>query len=125
MKRLLMGLLLVMTATAASAEWTRVDSKDEFISYVDRATIRRNGNLVKMWGLADYKTVQKSASTGASYLSSKAQDEYDCKEEKWRLLAFTRFDGKMGSERLFIRKAMLEMRGHRFNQGASAKHCGR
>ena len=45
----------------------------------------------------DHKSVQKSASTGASYLSSKAQDEYDCKDEKNRILAFTWFDGKMGS----------------------------
>ena len=95
MKRLLLGLTLLMTATAASAEWTRVDSKDEFISYVDRATIRRNGNFVKMWDLTDYKTVQKSAA-GKSYLSDKGQQEYDCKEEKMRQLALQMFDGKMG-----------------------------
>ena len=64
MKRLLMGLMLAMTATAASAEWTRVDNDDDddaLIVYVDRATIRRDGNLVKMWDLKDYKTVQAIA----------------------------------------------------------------
>ena len=96
MKRLLMGLMLLVTATAASAEWTRVDYTDNYIQYVDRATIRRNGNLVKMWGLADYKTMQTVAD-GQSYLSSKTQEEYDCKEEKVRLLAFTNFSGQMGS----------------------------
>ena len=96
MKKLLLGLMLVMTATAASAEWTAADFNDEFIKYVDFATIRRNGNFVKMWSLSDYKTVQKAAD-GQSYLSSKVQDEFDCKEEKTRLLAFTWFDGKMGS----------------------------
>ena len=75
MKRLLMGLMLVMTATAASAEWTRVGDADEFIQYVDVATIRRNGNLVKMWDLKDFKTVQAIA--GKSYLSDKGQQEYD------------------------------------------------
>ena len=85
-----------MTATAASAEWTRVDGNDDFIQYVDRATIRRNGNFVKMWSLADNETVQTDAD-GDSYLSSKSQQEYDCKEEKKRLLAFTWFDGKMGN----------------------------
>ena len=100
MKRLLLGLMLIVTATAASAEWTFVSDTggdtDDYIQYVDRATIRKRGNLVKMWGLRDFKTVQKSAA-GDSYLSSNAQEEYDCKEEKSRILAFTWFAGKMGN----------------------------
>ena len=70
MKRLLLGLMLLMTACAASAEWTRVDGNDHYSQYVDRATIRRNGNFVKMWNLRGFKTVQKGAA-GESYLSSK------------------------------------------------------
>ena len=98
MKRLLLGLMLLVTATAASAEWTRIASggNGELIEYVDRATIRRNGNLVKMWDLADHKTIQKGAA-GESYLSSKSQQEYECKEEKVRTLAFTWFDEQMGN----------------------------
>ena len=95
MKRLLMGLMLLMTATAASAEWTRAGETDEFIQYVDTATIRRNGNFVKMWSLADYKTVKTVA--GQSNLSNKKQSEYDCKEEKERKIAHTWFTGQMGS----------------------------
>ena len=95
MKRLLIGLMLLVTAGAASAEWTIVDGGDRFIHYVDRETIRRNGNLVKMWDLADFKMVRTTA--GHSYLSSKTQREYDCKEEKSRLLAFTDFSGQMGN----------------------------
>ena len=102
MKRLLIGLMLLMTAGAANAEWTLIGSSgDEFIQYVDLATIRRNGNLVKMWDLADFKTVQKSAA-GESYLSNKIQTEYDCKEEKSRSLAFTWFSGKMGSGKVVV-----------------------
>ena len=65
MKRLLLGLMLLMTAGAASAEWTRAGSNDDFIYYVDRATIRPNGNFVKMWLLYDFKTVRTSV--GHSY----------------------------------------------------------
>ena len=100
MKQLLMGLLLLVTAGTASAEWTAVGDSDEFIQYVDRATIRRNGNLVKMWDLADYKTVQTVA--GDSYLSAKSQWEYDCKEEKMRQLASTWFDGQMGNGKVVV-----------------------
>ena len=95
MKRLLMGLMLLVTAGGASAEWTRVGGNDDYIQYVDRATIRRNGNLVKMWDLKDYKTVQTFA--GDSYLSDKTQSEYDCKEEKLRMLALLFFSGQMGN----------------------------
>ena len=91
--------MLLVTAGAASAEWTFVSDTggdtDDYIQYVDRATIRKSGNLVKMWGLRDYKTVQKAAA-GDSYLSGNAQSKYDCKEEKLRLLALTIFDGRMG-----------------------------
>ena len=41
MKRLLLGLMLLVTAGAVSAEWTAVSEDDEFIHYVDRTTIRR------------------------------------------------------------------------------------
>ena len=98
MKQLLLGLMLLVTATAASAEWTKSAGNDEVDIYVDRATIRRNGNFVKMWDLKDFKTVQKGASY--SFLSSKAHEEYDCKEVKSRLLAFTWFDGQMGNEKV-------------------------
>ena len=95
MKRLLMGLMLLVTATATSAGWTQVGEGDAFVQYVDRATIRRNGNFVKMWDLADYNTVQTVGSV--PYLSQKEYYEYDCKEERVRMLSFIWTDGKMGN----------------------------
>ena len=101
MKRLLLGLTLLVTATAASAEWTpvgaaNVGGDDQLIIYIDRATIRRNGNFVKLWDLADYKTVRTTVN-GYSFLSSKSQWEFDCKEEKSRILAYVLYDEKAGS----------------------------
>ena len=97
MKRLLLGLMLLMTVGAASAAWTQSGATDIFNDYADRATIRRNGNLVKMWNLRDYKSMQASPSIGVSYLSEKVQLEYDCKEEKTRLLAYIWFSRQMGN----------------------------
>ena len=93
--KLLLGLMLLMTAGAASAEWMRSGDNDEHIQYVDRATIRRNGNFVKMWSLADFKKVKVTG--GKSNLSLRSQQEYDCKEERIRTLAITTFSGQMGS----------------------------
>ena len=94
MNRLLLGLMLLLTATAAMAEWTQVGESDDNFAYVDMSTIRRNGNLVKIWQLLDYKTVQTDA--GDPYLSNKSQWEYDCKEEIYRFLAFSHHRGQMG-----------------------------
>ena len=98
MKRLLLGLTLLVTATAASAEWTISSGNDEYIQYVDTATIRRNGNLVKMWILSDYKEVEVFA--GKSFLSIRALSEYDCKDEKIRVLSENGFSGQMGKGRI-------------------------
>ena len=108
MMKLLMGIVLMLVSGAASAEWTVADVNDEFIQYVDRATIRRNGNFVKMWSLTDDKTVQKT-STGLSFLSSKEQREYDCKEERTRLLAFLWFSGQMGSGKVVFSNSVTSM----------------
>ena len=100
-QQLLMGLMLLMTATAASAEWTWISVNNEFNVFVDKATIRRNGNLVKMWHLVDYRKVVDyreviKTFTGDPYLSQKIQNQYDCKEEKSQSLGSTSFSGNMG-----------------------------
>ena len=95
MKKLLMGLLMLLVSGAAVAEWTIVDVDDELALFVDRTTIRRNGNFVKMWSLIDYKKAK--VFEGTSDLSERSQYEYDCKEERMRRLALTTFSGQMGS----------------------------
>ena len=41
MKRLMLGLMLLVTAGAASAEWTRVDDKDEYIQLIQLGLVDR------------------------------------------------------------------------------------
>ena len=89
--------LLVLCSGPVYAEWVLVsrDDEAELTVYVDPDTIHRNGNLVTMWGLIDYKTIQIIA--GDSLLSIRRQNEYDCAEVRTRMLAFTWFSGNMGS----------------------------
>jgi hypothetical protein len=97
--------LLVLSSGPAYAEWVLVSGDDEagMTVYVDPDTIRRKGNLVKMWQLYDYKTVQAVA--GDSFLSIHRQNEYDCTEERTRMLAFTWFSSNMGKGRVVYRTA--------------------
>jgi len=105
MNRLLLGLMFLLTATAARAEWTMIGDGDNFILYVDTGTIRRNGDFVKMWSLVDLKT--EEVVEGDSHLSRLVQDEYDCKEEMTRILAMSVFSGNMRSGRTVYTKSVI------------------
>jgi len=106
MTRLLLITLLLLISSPAYAGWVRIDktdidkTDDGMTTYVDPDTIRRKGNLVKIWELFDFKTIQTSQ---GNLLSRKSQDEYDCAEERRRTLAFMDFSGNMGSGRVVDR----------------------
>jgi hypothetical protein len=89
--------LLVLNSGPAYAEWVSIDANNQRgrTIYTDPDTIRLKGDVVTMWSLHDYKTVQTMGSS--SYLSYKVQTEYDCAEEQIRKLASTFFSGNMGS----------------------------
>jgi hypothetical protein len=97
MTRLLLIILLFLSSAPAYAEWVKVSDSDEAgkTVYVDPATIRRNSNLVTMWQFYDYKTVQTVG--GIRFLTAKEQWEFDCAEERSRVLALKEFSGNMGS----------------------------
>lgn len=93
----LLSALLALSSGPAYAEWVLTSGDDEagLAVYVDPGTIRREGNLAKMWQLYDYKTVQTVA--GDSLLSMKRFNEYDCTDARTRTLGYTWFSGNMGS----------------------------
>ena len=92
--------LLLSVGTAAYAEWVVIaesgadNEANQVTVYADVDTVRRKGELVKWWQLADYTTVQTAS--GGEYLSMRYQKEYDCAEELMRILAATTFAGHMG-----------------------------
>jgi hypothetical protein len=90
--------LLLLSSGSAYAEWVSIGSSESgggYTVYVNPDTIRRKGDLVKMWILLDYKTIQTVA--GTSHLSVRSQHQYDCAEDRHRRLAYTFFSGNMGS----------------------------
>jgi len=97
MTRLFLITFLLLSNGTAYAEWAKVSESDEAGTavYVDPATIRRDSNLVKMWQFYDYKTVQTVG--GNRFLTAKEQWEFDCVEERGRVVARKEFSGNMGS----------------------------
>jgi len=90
-----MIVFLVLSGGSAYGEWVPLSSGGTVgTMYIDPDTIRRKENLVKMWHLADFKTIQNYQ--GSSYLSIKAQSQYDCREEQSRVLREIGFSENMG-----------------------------
>lgn len=89
--------LLLLSVGSANAEWVIVRGNDEkrLVIYANPDSIRRNGELVKMWELWDYALEQ--IYFDHPYLSLKRQAEYDCKGERARTLSVTTFTGNMGN----------------------------
>lgn len=104
MRKLTLMLLLSIVSGNAMAwveealenlHWVGVSSNDTSSEYSNPATIRKNGEMVKMWSLRDYKAAQVIRE--GKVLSMKAQNEYDCKEEQYRGLAYSMYSGNMGT----------------------------
>ncbi len=87
-------MLLAVVSSSAMAEWVELATTDISTFYVEPTTIRKSGNKVKMWVLENFNSVQEFS--GDKYLSQKAQDEFDYKEEQRRLLYFTWHSENMG-----------------------------
>ena len=90
--------LLVLRSGPAYAEWVKgayTESEGGYTMWFDPDTIRRKGDLVKIWVLYDHKT--KQTVVGSSYLSERVQQQYDCAEERYRFLLRTWFSGYMGT----------------------------
>ncbi len=88
-------MLLAVVSNNVFAEWVVLGGNDEFTTYVDSTTMRKTGNLVKMWNLKDFKA--SVAESGYAFLSSKEQREYDCQEEMTQLLSLVKYSGNMGN----------------------------
>ena len=73
----------------ANGNWGVVAANDDYTAYADKSTMRRNGNVVKVWQLIDAKNPTYGA------LSQVSQVEYDCKIEKSRYLVRYGYAGKM------------------------------
>jgi len=99
-----MLLTLLVSSGPAYADWMSLGASDSGTTvYADLATLRREGDLVQMLVLFDFKTTQTKADV--SFLSAKAQMEYDCAEQRYEGLAVTYFSGNMGNGQLLDRSS--------------------
>ena len=110
MKKIWLTLYLAAASSASQAAWLEIGANETGTFYVDPPTIQRSGDIVKMWYLVDFKSTQVDTNT-KSFLSSKDQSEYDCKQERSRSLYYNNYSEKMGSGKIiFTLKDALQWR---------------
>lgn len=92
-------IVLILTHEPVQAEWVAIDARYQShplqTAYIDPDTIHREGNLVSLSALIDWKAMQGGRSPTRFY-STKLTKQFDCTERRVRTLAATDFDGHMG-----------------------------
>jgi hypothetical protein len=81
---------LLFVPHSARSEWVQVFEDDKAVYYLDPVTIRKEGDLRRVWGLTDYKQPLDGV-----VRSLRGLNEYDCKEERSRVLVAAFFSKNM------------------------------
>lgn len=85
MRNSLVAIFLAALAGNAAAAWTAIDKDESGTTHVDMDTIRRSGGNIKMWTMMSFTTPHRF-SNGTTYLSSVTLYEFDCAEQRKRML---------------------------------------
>lgn len=101
----LVGLWLLFTSLLLIhepvwAEWVALDARYQShplqTAYIDPATIRREGNVVALSALIEWKEMQ-GGRTPTRFYSTKVTKQFDCARKVLRIIAATDFYGHMGT----------------------------
>lgn len=88
-----MMVVLAVASGSAVADWVSIGDQGVAEIFVDKTTITRVGDTAKMWQLQELKTARTAA--GATYISLKQLDEYDCKDPRTRGVEIAAFPKPM------------------------------
>ena len=96
----LLAIFLILSSTPLYAEWVALDAQYQLhllqTVYVDADTILRDGNLVRLSALIDWRAMQGGRSPTRFY-STQITKQFHCIEKQVRPLAATDFYGHMGT----------------------------
>ena len=94
--RIVCALATLMGSAAVRAEvWMEAGRSDDYVAYGDPSSVKRDGDIARMWSLFDYKTPQTGI-PGKTFLSTKRQFEYDCRLGRARALAVSSYAAHEG-----------------------------
>lgn len=83
---------LVMLSCTAQAEWVMYSETDKSIFFYDPDTIRKDGNMRRVWELSNEKLRDEKGA-----MSNRVRLEFDCKLERYRYLDLSAHSDPMAS----------------------------
>jgi len=95
MNKLILTLMLAVVSSSAMAEWIFSAEDHNSKYYINPDSIRKSGNTVQMWELANFNEVQKMRN-GEKYLSYKNQTEFKCEARQRRSTYTVLYSEHMG-----------------------------
>ncbi|MFZ9252411.1 MAG: surface-adhesin E family protein, partial [Hylemonella sp.] len=81
-----------VSPTLTHSEGVRVGETADVGFYIAPTTVRKDGDLRKVWSIQDLKERHIDGD-----LSLRAREEFDCKQERSRLLSLTTHSGPMAT----------------------------
>jgi hypothetical protein len=95
--RIVLTLLLMAATASAWGTWVRIGSTDTAVHYIDPTTIRKDGNLRRIWAMQDMRQTSPDG-----VMSIRLFEEYDCAEESFRYLSVSAHSGPMAGGRILL-----------------------
>lgn len=80
MKKIFSCFLLYFFCINAHAEWTKYDDFNGRTLYFDAPSMKRDGDILKVWLLHDFKSPQELSPGSGKYLSSRIQVHFNCRD---------------------------------------------
>jgi hypothetical protein len=86
------AVLVLLAAQAWAQKWVEYASTAFSVRYYDPDTIRVHGHMRRVWVLWDFRAKSRDGESSAMRL-----EEFDCKEERYRSLAYRAISARMGN----------------------------
>jgi hypothetical protein len=83
-------LLFMTTCSVSWAEWEYVGETNNYVDFVDRESIRRNGKFAEMWERSSYFEYQMN-SDGKKFNLTKTLIRYDCINDTLGIIMFVQY----------------------------------
>ena len=99
MRKAILIMVLATISSSVTAEWVAVDKNTTLTVYANPATIFKNGNIVRMWGMRDFNVPQAEVE-GDLYASIMIQKNFDCKKARYRISSYSYHAENMGQGRV-------------------------
>jgi hypothetical protein len=96
MLKVLVLVISVFISSSALAQWSKFEESPEADFYINKSSIRKDGNLRKVWMLQDLKELDKVGGE----LSRRLRIEFDCKQERSRIVSSSSHTDQMAKGKL-------------------------